>query len=89
MRKIKRLISFLLCLTLTAALALSASAAQYTDEDEIGELYAPAVSEMSRLGVLNGFPDGSFQPTKETKKIPLDPENPKRFAVIGANLDSK
>ncbi|SPT19693.1 unnamed protein product [Triticum aestivum] len=24
---------------------------------------------------------GSFQPAKETKKIPLDPENPKRFAV--------
>ena len=32
---------------------------------------------------------GSFQPAKETKKIPLDPENPERFAVIGANLDSK
>ena len=32
---------------------------------------------------------GSFQPTNETKKIPLDPENPERFAVIGANLDSK
>ena len=32
---------------------------------------------------------GSFQQAKETKKIPLDPENPERFAVIGANLDSK
>ena len=32
---------------------------------------------------------GSFQPAKETKKIPLDTENPERFAVIGANLDSK
>ena len=32
---------------------------------------------------------GSFQPAKETKKIPLDPENPERFAVIEANLDSK
>ena len=32
---------------------------------------------------------GSFQPAKETKKIPLDPENPERFAVIRANLDSK
>ncbi|SPT19381.1 unnamed protein product [Triticum aestivum] len=30
---------------------------------------------------------GSFQPAKETKKIPLDVENPERFAVIGANLD--
>ena len=32
---------------------------------------------------------GSFEPVKETKKIPLDTENPERFAVIGANLDSK
>ena len=32
---------------------------------------------------------GSFQPAKETKKIPLDPEHPERFAVIGSNLDSK
>ena len=32
---------------------------------------------------------GSFQPAKETKKIPLDPEHPGRFAVIGANLNSK
>ena len=33
--------------------------------------------------------EGSFKPAKETKKIPLDPEHPERFAVIGANLDSK
>ena len=32
---------------------------------------------------------GSFQPTKETKKIPLDLEHLERFAAIGANLDSK
>ena len=33
--------------------------------------------------------EGSFKPSKETKKIPLDPEHPERYAVIGANLDSK
>ena len=32
---------------------------------------------------------GSFQPAKETKKIPLDPEHPERFAVIGASLNNK
>ena len=31
---------------------------------------------------------GSFKLAKETKKIPLDPEHPERYAVIGANLDS-
>ena len=42
------------------------------------------------------FPDpkecdaqGSFQPAKETKKVPLDPEHPERFATVGANLDDK
>ena len=32
---------------------------------------------------------GSFKPAKETKKIPLDPEHPKRYVVVGATLDSK
>ncbi|SPT18305.1 unnamed protein product [Triticum aestivum] len=31
---------------------------------------------------------GSFQPAKETKKIPLDPNHPERFAIVGTNLDS-
>ena len=33
--------------------------------------------------------EGSFKPAKETKKIPLDPEHPERYAVVGTNLDSK
>ena len=33
--------------------------------------------------------EGSFQPAKETKKIPLDPEHPEMHAIIGTNLDSK
>ena len=33
--------------------------------------------------------EGSFKPAKETKKIPLDPNHPEKFAVIGAHLDSK
>ncbi len=34
-------------------------------------------------------PEGSFKPAKETKKIPLDPEHPERYAVVGTGLDSK
>jgi hypothetical protein len=33
--------------------------------------------------------EGSFQPAKETKKIILDPAHPEKYAVVGANLDSK
>ena len=32
---------------------------------------------------------GSFQPAKETKKIPLDPEHPERYVVVGSGLDNK
>ena len=32
---------------------------------------------------------GSFKPAREIKKIPLDPEHPKRYAVMGIGLDSK
>ena len=32
---------------------------------------------------------GSFQPARETKRVPLDPDHPERFATIGANVDSK
>ena len=33
--------------------------------------------------------EGSFKPAKETKKIPLHPEHPERYVVMGTNLDSK
>ena len=33
--------------------------------------------------------EGSFKLAKETKKIPLDPDHPEKYAVIGGNLDSK
>ncbi|KAM3227777.1 hypothetical protein ACQJBY_059484 [Aegilops geniculata] len=33
--------------------------------------------------------EGTFKLAKETKKIPLDPEHPERYAVIATNLDSK
>ena len=33
--------------------------------------------------------EGSFKPARETKKIPLDPEHPERYAIMGTGLDSK
>ena len=30
----------------------------------------------------------SFQPAKETKRIPLDPDHPKQFVVVGTGLNS-
>jgi hypothetical protein len=33
--------------------------------------------------------EASFQPSKDTKKILLDPAHPEQFAVVGSRLDSK
>ena len=62
--KTKRLYALVLCLLLVcgAAVLLAYAAPAYTDGDLIGEAYADAIGEMTGLGVLNGFPDGSFRP---------------------------
>ncbi|KAI4997070.1 hypothetical protein ZWY2020_052412 [Hordeum vulgare] len=33
--------------------------------------------------------EASFDPSKETKQVPLDPINPKQCVTIGANLNPK
>ena len=58
----KKHIQFLLSLLLIFALAVPALAAHFTDGAEIGEAYRGAVDDMTARGVLNGFPDGTFQP---------------------------
>lgn len=53
----------LLCLALTLGiLSMTALAAEFSDADEIGPAYREAVEAMAARGVLEGYPDGSFQP---------------------------
>ena len=55
----KKLMALLLAvLTLLSVV----SAADFTDAKELDERYAPAVEEMVKLGVINGFEDGTFRP---------------------------
>ena len=55
----KKLIALLLAvLTLLSVV----SAADFTDAKEMDEKYVPAVEEMVKLGVINGFEDGTFRP---------------------------
>ena len=39
--------------------------------------------------MVNPEQGASFQPSKETKKVCVDPSNPERQVIIGSNLDSK
>ena len=53
----------ILCLILAFAMAFSVvSAASFTDEDAIGTNYIDDVNMLVQLGVIDGYPDGSFGP---------------------------
>ena len=51
-----------------------------------------AMAKSAQLGVLamtNPDAGATFEVPKETKRIPIDPENPERMAIIGARLGEK
>ena len=65
--KTKRLSAVVLCLILAGgivcgAMVRRAEASAYLDKDTIGRAYVNAIDAMTARGVLNGFPDGNFQP---------------------------
>lgn len=53
----------ILIVVLFICLCAAVYAADFTDGNRIGPAYREAVEQMTARGVLNGFPDGSFQPT--------------------------
>ena len=57
-------LSRLHCLSVILALMLfiPSFAVSFSDSGDIGQAYITAVDEMAVLGVISGFPDGSFQP---------------------------
>ena len=57
-----RLLRLVLVSALIFSLGTAVFAAGFTDGDRIGSAYRVAVEQMTERGVLNGFPDGSFQP---------------------------
>jgi len=63
----KKFLSLALALIMTLSLVtISAGATEYkdlTDKDEIQ--YEEAVAVLNRIGVITGYDDGSFQPTRE------------------------
>lgn len=58
----KSILSLIAGLALLLSLLTTPVLAAFTDASGIGPAYREAVDEMTGRGVLNGFPDGSFQP---------------------------
>ena len=64
MKNLKRILALVLCLAMVMGLAISAGATSFTDDDSISEDNATAVEVLTSLGIINGYTDGSFQPTE-------------------------
>lgn len=62
MRNLKKILA--LALVFAMAFTFTASAADFTDAAEIGDKYVDDVNMLVELGVIAGYPDGSFGPQK-------------------------
>lgn len=62
MRNLKKILA--LALVFAMAFAFTASAASFTDQAEIGANFVDDVNMLVELGVIAGYPDGSFGPQK-------------------------
>lgn len=65
-KNLKKVISSVVALALSLG-SLSAFAASYTDVADTAS-YATAVNELSALGIVNGYEDGTFQPDKKVTR---------------------
>lgn len=62
MRNLKKILALVLAFAMT--FAFTASAATFTDQGTIGGDYVDDVNMLVELGVIAGYPDGSFGPQK-------------------------
>ena len=60
MRNLKKILALVLAMVMT--LSVMSVAGAFTDDEKIGETYAPATTVLSGLKVFQGRPDGSFDP---------------------------
>ena len=62
MKNFRKVLALVLVVaTLFSFVAMTASAKEYTDADKVS--YTEAVDVLSAIGILNGYPDGTFRPT--------------------------
>lgn len=62
MKNLKKVLALVLAVAMLMGFATVASAVEYKDAEQIDANYSDAVLVLSTLGILDGFPDGTFQP---------------------------
>ncbi len=69
MKNLKKVLA--LALAFALSLSLFAGAAQFTDAAEINVDYADSVNMLVELGIVGGYPDGSFGPSKNITRAEM------------------
>lgn len=62
MRNLKKVLSLVLCLAMMLSIMVVGAGAAFTDQDQFDADYTEAAEVLTGLGVLQGYPDGSFLP---------------------------
>ena len=67
---LKKIISISLIITMVLSFAFSVSAQGFADVDEAKYSWAVTqINDMAEKGIINGYPDGTFQPANGITKI--------------------
>ena len=69
MKRLKKWLSLILCLVLSLSLMIWTAGAAFTDDSRIE--HKQAVALCSELGIINGMPDGSYQPQKNVTRAQM------------------
>jgi len=67
----KKFVWFLVGVLSTISVTAVAQRAGFTDQDMFGDWYSDSVNEMVSIGVVEGYPDGSFQPGNNVNRAEL------------------
>jgi len=88
MRTLKKSLCLLLALVFVLGLCtVGAGAATLSDANKIGDVYKNAVTVMNGLGIIEGYPDGTFQPTKNVTRA--EAAKIVTYMVLGAKMAEK
>jgi hypothetical protein len=62
MKNLKKVLALVLVIAMVMGFAVSASAAEFSDADQVAEQNQTAVEVLSALNIINGFTDGTYRP---------------------------
>ncbi|KKU80170.1 MAG: S-layer domain protein [Candidatus Peregrinibacteria bacterium GW2011_GWA2_47_7] len=67
----EKITAIITSLVLTITVTAFAASTGFTDQNDFDEWYKSAVMKLNYLGIINGYPDGSFKPNNNVNRAEL------------------